>query len=389
MKPVPGSEGVVIIEGHVQGLANTRALGKAGIPVMVVSQHDCLARYSKYCRKFFRCPDYLSAEFIDFLLNLAATEDIQDWILLPSNDHAVYNISSHLPELGKYYRIIAPEPGILESIYNKERLIGLCQSAGIRVPESWFPGSPGELNKSGLKFPLLLKGKNGLSFYKRTGRKAILIEDYEKMQEVLDEMILRLPFSDIYLQEMIPLENNKTVSFTAFSVDGEIKAYWMGMKIREHPVHFGTATYSRGTLIPELLPAAGTFIKKLKYTGVCEIEFMFDPRDQFYKLIEVNARTWLWVDLAIRSGINYPLMIYNYLNHINTEYPTDYSADKEWLHYLTDLPFTFLGLIRGHYSLRGILDSYKRLPAPAVFNSSDILPSFAEILLLPSLIINR
>ena len=89
MKFSGGLKGVVVIEGHVQGLANTRALGKAGISVIVVSEHNCLARYSRYCKKFIKCPGYLSSEFIDFLISLALSEGIDGWVLLPSNDHRI------------------------------------------------------------------------------------------------------------------------------------------------------------------------------------------------------------------------------------------------------------------------------------------------------------
>ena len=47
--------GAIIIEGHVQGLANTRSLGKAGIPVVVIDKASCVAASSKYCQSFFLC----------------------------------------------------------------------------------------------------------------------------------------------------------------------------------------------------------------------------------------------------------------------------------------------------------------------------------------------
>ena len=40
--------GVIVIEGHVQGLSNTRSLGEKGIPVYVVDKDNCIARYSRY-----------------------------------------------------------------------------------------------------------------------------------------------------------------------------------------------------------------------------------------------------------------------------------------------------------------------------------------------------
>jgi D-aspartate ligase len=388
MNPETVLPGVVVIEGHVQGLANTRALGRAGIPVIVVSEYDCLAHYSKYCKKFFKCPGYLSEEFIDFLTNLASVEDVKDWVLLPSNDHAVYNISIHTEQLRNYYKIISPEPEILETIYNKELLIKLCQSINVPVPQSWFPEFPDDIRYSELKFPLLIKGKNGLTFYKSVGRKAILINNPEILKEEIETILGKAPFSNVYIQNLLPVEKNKPVSFTAFSINGEIKSYWMGIKVREHPLQFGTATYSRSIDVPELIGLSENLLRKLTFTGVCEIEFLLDSRDNNYKLIEVNARTWLWVDMAIKSGINYPLMLYNYLNKIEMDYNI-HKKEVEWMHYFTDIPYSLLGLIRGKYSIVEIVRSYGKLPAPAVLDIKDILPSFAEIALLPFLILKR
>ena len=291
-------KGVVVIEGHVQGLANTRALGKAGIPVIVVSEHNCLAQYSRYCKKFFICPEYLSGEFTDFLINLARSEKIYGWVLLPSNDHAVYNISGNRDKLSEYYKITSPQQELFEIIYNKELLIKLCQSIGIPVPLTWFPASPDEIRLSELKFPVLIKGKNGLTFYKGTGKKVFLLNDSEDLHETVNTIIRKTPFSNLFFQNLLPLQNNKPVSFTAFSIQGEIKSYWMGVKIREHPLNFGTATYSRSTNIPAWIPIAEILLKKLEFTGVCEIKFLLDPRDNEYKLIEVKARIWRWVDMA-------------------------------------------------------------------------------------------
>jgi len=382
-------KGVIIIEGHVQGLANTRALGRAGIPVIVISQHNCLAHYSKYCKKFYKCPGYLTGEFIDFLIHLANKEGIIGWVLLPSNDHAVYNISKNIEILQPYFKIISPEPGILKTIYDKELLIKLCQNIEVPVPQSWFPVTQDEINPSVLKYPLLLKGKNGLTFYKTMGKKAFLVDKPQNLPGFLEAIIEKAQFSNTYLQNLLPIENNKPISFTAFSENGEIKSYWMGVKIREHPLHFGTATFSRSINIPSLIPLAERLLRKLSYTGVCEIEFLLDPRDNEYKLIEINARTWLWVNLAIKSGINYPVMIYNYLNNIETVYPQSYEAGKEWMHYVTDIPFSLLGIFRGNYSPKEIIRSYLKFPGPAVFDFSDILPSFAEIVLLPFLFLKR
>ena len=52
--------GAIVIEGHVQGLAITRSLGENNINVIVIDKNNtCIAKYSKYCNAFFKCPDYI------------------------------------------------------------------------------------------------------------------------------------------------------------------------------------------------------------------------------------------------------------------------------------------------------------------------------------------
>src|SRR6056297_2604002 len=171
--------GAVIIEGHVQGLSNTRSLGEMGVPVYVVDKTNCIARYSKYCMKFFRCPDFIRDEFSDFLIDLAKKENIRDWVLIPSNDHAVYTISKHKEKLEKYYKVITPELDIIDLIYDKTKLINKGSEQSIPVPNTLTFDSVDEALASVKEFPVLIKGRNGLSFYKNIGKKAFVAKDKE------------------------------------------------------------------------------------------------------------------------------------------------------------------------------------------------------------------
>ncbi|MDM8004251.1 MAG: hypothetical protein QUS66_15365, partial [Bacteroidota bacterium] len=116
-------QGAVIIEGHVQGLANTRALGEAGIPVAVVDSNNCLARYSRYCTGFFFYPEFKSDDLALFLLDLAHREGLEGWLLVPSNDHAVHTIARNRELLGRIFRLITPGTDVIDLIYDKKNLL--------------------------------------------------------------------------------------------------------------------------------------------------------------------------------------------------------------------------------------------------------------------------
>jgi predicted ATP-grasp superfamily ATP-dependent carboligase len=372
-KNIPGA---IIIEGHVQGLSNVRSLGEAGIPVYVLDKYRCIASRSNHCKKFFICPDFVSDEFSDFLILLAKKEGIRDWVLIPSNDHAVYSISRNKNKLEEYFKIITPSYDIIKLIYNKENLLNLAKKLEIPIPITFFdPASLVNTENPEIKFPLITRGKFGLSFYIKTKKKAYIAASPKEFKNQIEEIRNKNALDLAFTQNVIYFNGkNKTISFTAFCLNGEVKAYWMGVKLREHPHIFGTATLSKSVYIPDLILSSKIIIKELNYNGVCEIEYINDPADNKYKLIEINARTWLWVGLAKASGVDFAKMIYNHVNEIKQEFPESYQTGLYWMHIWTDLFFSFTGILKGHYKF---IDYIKTLFSPkvfAVFSIKDIKP---------------
>ena len=375
--------GAIIIEGHVQGLANTRALGREGIPVVVIDKEKkCLARYSKYCIAFHQCPDYQSDKLADFLIELAKKDGLQNWVVLPSNDHAVYTLARNKYRLSDYLGIITESIETIEKIINKDRFLVMADSVGVPIPKTWYLSGPEDQQIADLSYPVLTKGRNGLTFFKKYHRKAFLAENDIQLRRQLEEINTQVAVSETFTQEVIPDDgNNKTESFTAFSIDGEIKAHWTGVKLREHPLRFGTATFAKSIDGGHLLPYGQKILRELKFTGVCEIEFLKDPRDNKYKLIEMNARTWLWVGLAVACGINYPILVYQYVKRgRNIHFPIDYKKNEYWRNFLVDFYYSVLpSLIKGKF-MGSIFQ--KKSKAKAVFSLNDFLPSIRYFFML-------
>jgi len=384
------NKGAIIIEGHVQGLANLRSLGKAGIPVVVVDKNTCVAASSKYCQAFFQCPDYQTEAFIDFLINLAPNENLTDWVLIPSNDHAVYNISKNLDKIKAVYKTTIPEIDIIEQIYNKANLLDLAQKISVPIPETYYFNDTKQLDSDYLKFPLLTKGKTGLDFYKSLKQKAFVSYDIAELKEHLNTIKQKVSLNLTFTQELIPDDgNNKTISLAAFCDQGEIKTYWMGVKLREHPIQFGTATFTESVYVEDCLNHSKKLLKALNYTGVCEVEFLQDPRDGQYKLIEINARTWLWVGHAIDNGINFPLYIYQYLNEQDIKYPQVYKLGLKWRNPFSDLIFTSLSLFRGKTSISKLSKENKGKIVSALWDKHDNKPFYKYAGLLLNFLKNR
>lgn len=390
----PSSEhrpGAVVIEGHVQGLANTRALGAAGVPVYVVDKNNCIARHSRYCRKFFRSPDFLDDAFADFLVAMAEREGIRGWLLVPSNDHAVYTLARHKEVLERYYRVLTPGMDILEPIYDKLQLLALAARCGVPVPVTQhFRGAADPVDPA-LTFPVIVKGRHGLSFYKALGRKALLAHDEASLRKHLETIAQRYAIEETLTQELIPFNgSNRTVSFTAFCVDGVVMTHWAGVKLREHPVRFGTATFAKSIVAPQCHQQSLPLLKALRYTGVCEIEYLLDPRTQTYKLIEINPRTWLWVALAKECGVDYAMMMYNHVNGIENQFPETYKSDICWINPLSDTAYALPALVKRHVKLSQYLASlFTGKKVNALYNKHDKKPALAYLLNLFTYLKNR
>lgn len=372
-------KGVVVIEGHVQGLANTRLLGKYGIPVIVLDKDNCVARYSRYCNKYFKCPDYLSDDFVEYIIRLHKAENLQGWLLLPSNDHAVLTISRHKERLNHYYQVITEDLDVINNIYNKRVLLTIAHDAGLPIPKTVMPRSSNPLEVD-LRYPIIIKGNNGLSFYKKYHQKAIVLEKERELPLVWNERLHGAEPEEYFIQEVIP-NHNKTVSVTVFSVNGEVYSYWMGAKLREHPISFGTATCCQSMFDEEMLDYSRILIKKLRYTGVCEIEWLRDSRDNKPKLIEINARTWLWVGLAAKCGVNYPKLLYDYVNTKKIPKFAGYEKSKIWLNLYTDLVYSVKSMMHGMERPKNIAKTYHRF-TEACWDWKDPIPFFAYAALI-------
>lgn len=368
---IKGNHGVIIIEGHVQGLANTRLLGKKGISVIVVDKEDCVARYSKYCTAYYKCPDYLENDFADFLLRLHKAYDLQDWLLLPSNDHAVHTIARNKDRLSKCFKVITEDLDVLENIYYKRKLLEIAEKAGIPIPATVMPDAENPA-QVGLRYPILIKGNQGLSFYKRFKHKALMLSSPEELEQVWDKSLSGAKPEEYFIQEVIPYDH-KTVSVTVFAENGAVYAYWMGVKLREHPVTFGTATCCQSVFEEDMLDLSKKLVRELAFTGVCEIEWLRDSRDGLPKLIEINARTWLWVGLAAKCGVDYPNIIYDYMHEGKLPSEVDYKRGKVWLNIYTDTAYSILRILRGMDRPYEIIKSYRSF-SEATWDPVDPLP---------------
>ncbi len=148
---------------------------------------------------------------------------------------------------------------------------------------------------------------------------------------------------------------------------------------------FGHATtYAETVDILELEKIAAKILGLIGYYGLSEVEFMFDPRDGRYKLLEINARPWGWHTLAIGSRVDLPYLLYqDILGEEGKQ--NDFNKNTKWIRLITDIPIVITEILKGRLTVSDYLNSLKGKKQFAVLSMKDSLPLIAEFLMLPYL----
>jgi predicted ATP-grasp superfamily ATP-dependent carboligase len=123
----------------------------------------------------------------------------------------------------------------------------------------------------------------------------------------------------------------------------------MGEKLNEHPVRYGTATLARSIHIKEIIEPSKKLLKKLNYTGISEVEWILNDQTDEYNLIEINPRTWLWIELAKACGKDFVKMMYTqvYQKELCDANSEQYQTDVYWYNPITYYPFKIIALFSG------------------------------------------
>jgi predicted ATP-grasp superfamily ATP-dependent carboligase len=136
--------------------------------------------------------------------------------------------------------------------------------------------------------------------------------------------------------------------------------------------------------IPELEEITRKILLEIGYYGLSEVEFMLDPRDKHYKLIEINARPWGWHTLAIGAGVDLPYLLYRDMLG-ETVIKDGFDKDVKWIRLITDVPTALTEIFKGKMKIAEYLGSFRGKKQFSVLSISDPLPFIAEILMMPYL----
>ena len=364
---------LVILGNGTQGLGIVRSAGKSGIPIIQINdKYISAARFSKFITKYIKLTSNLlskvnfeknaAEELVKVLLELPVTHPS---ILLGTNEDINEFICSYKVKLSEKYFIPDNE---YETIFDK-------YSFNQFLPEEnkieTYLYSEDILRKvDSLGF--VLKGRKGNKFKVVTGKKAIYLKDSQN--ESFLNIQNSIGIENLIIQKVVD-GNFPVQSVCAFSVKGDIKGLFIYEKLRQHPDKFGTGTYLRSIENSEVLNIAKIILSKLEYTGISEIEFILDPLDNKFKVIEMNPRTWKSINFASQCGQNIIQKYIDFVINNKVEKDNNYMTEQYWTDIFADISQMIREKKLYSYNFNNLYE--------CTWEKRDPLPFIASIFLLP------
>jgi len=295
---------IVALGSGITLAAVLNILRKGGIVTYAVCPENDFVRGSRWFRPL---PDGIKP-YPDDLSTALTALPFPNAVLLPCSDDWLRAVVNLPPDLAK--RFPASVAGnAAETFIDKLKFSHLLDRLRIPHPRTCVVESIDEIDAIEDIDGAILKPLSSVEFSARYGVKGYLVESRTEARQLLHQ--LDLP---ILVQEFIPGPPTAGYFLDGFrDRNGQMKALFARRRIRMYPSKLGNSTYLTSIPLDDVREAAFSLeylLESIQYRGIFSAEFKLDSRDRTFKLIEINARPWWYVEFASNCGVDVCSMAY-------------------------------------------------------------------------------
>ena len=316
--------GKVLVLGHDSRafLSVVRSLGRGGLEVHAAWHNsDSVALKSRYLRRAHVLPPYDETDHSWKPALIELMRRMRFDLIIPCPDPAVVALQRHRRELEPHGRLYVLNERAFDVLSDKVKTNELARSAGVRLPREVLVTSIGQAAPLVAQFglPIVLKPRSSYNPDAPNSRLVVRKAYTEAAFRGLLEGMLRA--GPVAVQENFI---GSGVGVELLLKNGEPLLTFQHLRVHE-PLHGGGSSYRKAVpLSPELLEASLALLRPLSYTGVAMVEFKVSPDSGDWVFMEVNARFWGSLPLALAAGVDFPLALYRLLVEGRDSFPQQY-----------------------------------------------------------------
>jgi D-aspartate ligase len=364
------------------GLGIARSLGRLGVPVFVAHRSRFApARLSRYVERGY-CWDFASASEDQSLafLRRAAREIGKPALLFSCDDATATFVANHADTLNERFLIPTPSGELVADLASKRGLSQLAARHGVPAPDAWFPESETELLSmaKGIRYPVLLKGIDGLKLARRTGHRMVICRDFPDLLARY-ESLEDAEQPNLMLQEYIPGGSETVWMFNGyFNARSECLASFTGKKLRQCPIRTGATSLGICLENETVESTMKRFMSAVGYRGMLDVGMRYDARDCRYKVLDVNPR--IGATFRLFTGVDgMDVARACYLDMTGQRVPPTAAREgRKWIVEDMDASATAHLWLEGSLTVRAWLKSLRGIDEAAYLAADDPLPAVAR-----------
>jgi D-aspartate ligase len=310
-------------------LGVTRVLGRQGIPRLVTVSPSDFVSATKWLPRDARLPPVGSASHLgEYLAGLP----LEEGVLIACTDDLALAVAELPVELAERFRSYQPNAGVLRRLVDKGAFLGTLEALDVPHPRTHVVEriedldviSDEELDTA------FIKPRDSQRFQRKYGVKAFRPGARERFRSVLGDALEA--GHGLMVQEYVPGPACNHYFVDGFTSEkGEILTLLARRRTRMYPVDFGNSTYMVSVPAEDVAQAVESLrrlLLGLPYRGIFSAEFKRDERDGTFRILEINARPWWYVEFAARAGVDVVRLAYRAALGLPLDLPTDYQVGR-------------------------------------------------------------
>src|SRR5437588_1380468 len=314
---LPGSSAMMRCDALVldaslrQSLVTVRSLGRRGLGVAAAETHDHAPAFaSRWCQRGFVFPAKEGTDAYQGILE-HWLERTGARVLIASNDATIALLRRHRARLEPRVRVaLAPEPALTIAI-SKERTLAVARRLGLRVPREVIARDGADVTAAlkEIGLPAVIKPSESWLWNGQEGAR-LSAQLAVTPAEAHHTVAAVTRFGKAALFQELLTGRREAVSF--LYADGEVHARFAQWARRTNPPLGGESVLRQSIAIPpDIGGQAESLVREINLEGYSEVEYRRDGAGIPY-LMEINPRLSASVEVAVRAGVDFPYLLYQW-----------------------------------------------------------------------------
>ena len=241
-------------------------------------------------------------KFIKKINDYAKKNKFKKVMLVSTNETYTEFISKNRDKLEENLVYNLPDEKIIKTLTNKENFYKTYEKSSLCFPKTIYFDIKDDINKINIEYPLVIKPANVVEYNHISfeGKNKIYkINNFNELEDTInriknskynDRLIIQefIPGDDSYLYDsVVYLDKNskcRVISFAQIGLQERTKTMVGNAAVLING--FSTFDGNKDKQIKDIVK----FMESIKYKGFAEIDMKYDPRDNKFKVLEINAR---------------------------------------------------------------------------------------------------